>query len=332
VAATAYAPTAPTRVDRIVTTASVVSVGVSVPDKIVPNEAIARRLGVGKDWIERRTGISSRHIATPEERLTDHATRAGERALANAKVAAEDVDLVLVATTTADEVLPNAAPLVAHALGAQGAGAFDIGAACTGFLSALAVGAGQIEAGRARAVLVVGADLMSRITDPDDRGTAAVFADGAGAVVMLPSDKPGGVGTVVLGCDGAGAENIVVGRASGLIRMEGHETFRAAVAGLTRATRVAADRAGVALDEIDLFVYHQANRRILQAVADRLELAPESVVDCIGGYGNTCAATLPLALAYSERDGRLKPGDRVLLGAFGAGFTWGASVIEWGAS
>ncbi len=330
-AATAYATTAPTQYDRIGTTASVVSVGVSVPEGIVPNETIAARLGVSADWIERRTGISARHIATPQERLTDHAARAGERALAAADIAVEDINLVLVATTTADEVLPNAAPLVAHALGAHSAGAFDIGAACTGFLSALAVGAGQIEAGRARAVLVVGADLMSRVTDPQDRATAAVFADGAGAVVMLASDKPGGVGTVVLGCDGDGAENIVVERASGLIRMEGHETFRAAVAGLTRATRVAADRAGVALDEIDLFVYHQANRRILQAVADRLELAPESVVDCIGGYGNTCAATLPLALAYSERDGRLRTGARVLLGAFGAGFTWGASVIEWGA-
>jgi 3-oxoacyl-[acyl-carrier-protein] synthase-3 len=245
-------------------------------------------------------------------------------------VAAEDLDLVLVATTTADELLPNAAPLVAHAIGAHRAGAFDIGAACSGFLSALAVGTGQIEAGRAAAVLVIGADFMSRITDPTDRATAAVFADGAGAVVMLASDKAGGVGPVVLGSDGSGGENIVAERATGTIRMEGHETFRAAVAGLSLATCEAADAAGVELDEVDLFVYHQANGRILQAVAERLGLSSERVVDCIGSYGNTSAATLPLALAFSEHEGRLKAGDRVLLGAFGAGFTWGASVIEWG--
>jgi 3-oxoacyl-[acyl-carrier-protein] synthase-3 len=247
-------------------------------------------------------------------------------------MAAEDLDLVLVATTTADELLPNAAPLVAHAIGAQRAGAFDIGAACTGFLSALAVGTGQIEAGRAAAVLVVGADFMSRITDPADRATAAVFADGAGAVVMLASAKAGGVGPVVLGSDGSGGENIVADRTTGTIRMEGHETFRAAVAGLSLATSEAADAAGVALDEVDLFVYHQANGRILQAVAERLGLSSERVVDCIGSYGNTSAATLPLALSFSEQEGRLKAGDRVLLGAFGAGFTWGASVIEWGVS
>jgi 3-oxoacyl-[acyl-carrier-protein] synthase-3 len=181
-------------------------------------------------------------------------------------------------------------------------------------------------------VLVVGADFMSRITDPADRATAAVFADGAGAVVMLASDKPGGVGPVVLGSDGSGGENIVAERTTCTIRMEGHETFRAAVAGLSLATSEAADAAGVTLEEVDLFVYHQANGRILQAVAERLGLSSERVVDCIGSYGNTSAATLPLALSFSEQEGRLKAGDRVLLGAFGAGFTWGASVIEWGVS
>ncbi len=312
------------------TRAAVVAVGVSLPPTVVGNERIAARLGVNADWIERRTGIRSRHVAGDSERLTDHAARAGERALTRARIAAEDLDLVLVATTTSDELLPNAAPLVAHALGAQNAGAFDIGAACTGFLSALAVGAGQIEAGRAEAVLVIGADLMSRITDPDDRGTAAVFADGAGAVALVSSQTDGaGIGPIVLGADGGGRDNIFVERASGLIRMEGHETFRAAVAGLTLATLQAVEKAGLTLDEVDLFVYHQANSRILQAVAQRLQLSRERVVDCIGGYGNTCAATLPLALAFSERQGRLQPGDRVLLGAFGAGFTWGASVIDW---
>jgi 3-oxoacyl-[acyl-carrier-protein] synthase-3 len=292
---------------------------------------IASRLGVSDDWIERRTGIRSRHIAEPEERLTTHATRAAVRALDRAGVSAEELDLVLVATTTADELLPNAAPLVAHELGATGAGAFDIGAACTGFLSALAVGAAQIEAGRASRVVVVGADFMSRITDPEDRSTAAVFADGAGAVVMVASEQAGGIGPVVLGADGAGADHIVVKRSESLIRMQGHETFREAVARLTLATLQAAHAAGVSLEEIDLFVYHQANGRILSAVGERLGLPAERVVDCIGEYGNTSAATLPLALAFSESEGRLAAGDRVLLGAFGAGFTWGATIVEWGA-
>ncbi len=294
------------------------------------NAEIGAQLGVPSDWIVRRTGIHSRRIAGAGERLDAHAARAGRRALDRAGVDALDVDLVIVATTTADELMPGAAPLVAHALGATRAGAFDVGSACTGFLSALAIGAAQIEAGRAACALVVGADLMSRLTDPYDRATAAVFADGAGAVVLEASAAGGRIGPIVLGSDGAGAEHISVRRSDSIIRMSGHETFREAVTRLTLATLQAATAAAVSLEEIDLFVYHQANGRILSAVGERLGLPSERVVDCIGEYGNTSAATLPLALAFSEREGLLAPGDRVLLGAFGAGFTWGATVIEWG--
>jgi 3-oxoacyl-[acyl-carrier-protein] synthase-3 len=311
--------------------AAIASIGVSLPDTVVSNAQIAARLGVDDGWIERRTGIRERRIAEPEERLTTHAAQAGERALRAAGVKASELDLVLVATTTADEVMPNAAPLVAHALGATSAGAFDVGAACNGFLSALAVGCGQIEAGRARLVLVIGADFMSRVTDPDDRSTAAVFADGAGAALLGAVSEPGRIGPIVLGADGAGADHIFVERAEGLIRMRGHETFREAVARLSVGTLQAIRAAGKRPEEIDLFVYHQANGRILSAVGERLGLPRDRVVDCIAEYGNTSAATLPLALAYSEREGRLQPGDHVLLGAFGAGFTWGATVVEWGA-
>ena len=309
--------------------AAVASVGVSLPATVVLNAPIAARLGVTGEWIERRTGIRARRVSAPGERLSDHAARAGECALARAGIEAGEVDLVLVATSTADELLPNAAPLVAQAIGAHRAGAVDIGAACTGFLAALGAGAAQIESGRAGTVLVIGADFMSRITDPDDRATAPVFADGAGAVVMVASEESGAIGPVMLGTDGAGAGHIVAERAPALIRMRGPETFRAAIANLTRATLEAAGAAGVELEEIDLFVYHQANGRILRAVGERLELPGERVVDCIGEYGNTAAATLPLALAFSEREGRLHPGDRVLLAACGAGFTWGASVVTW---
>jgi 3-oxoacyl-[acyl-carrier-protein] synthase-3 len=310
--------------------AAVASVGVSVPEGVVSNAQIADRIGVSDEWIVRRTGIRSRHVAEPQERLATHSVDAAALALERAGVAPADVDLVLVATTTADEVMPNAAPLVAHGLGAKRAGAFDIGAACSGFLSALAVGVGQIEAGRAKCVVVVGADFMSRITDPDDRATAAVFADGVGAVVLLATGYPGRVGPIVLGADGAGADHIFAERGGGMIRMRGHETFREAVARLTLATMQATRAAGLRLDDIDLFVYHQANGRILSAVGERLNVPTDRVVDCISQYGNTSAATLPLAIAFSEAEGRLKPGDRVLLGAFGAGFTWGATVVQWG--
>jgi 3-oxoacyl-[acyl-carrier-protein] synthase-3 len=309
---------------------AIASVADSVPAGVVANDEVAQRIGVSEDWIERRTGIRSRRIAQPQERLVTHATHAAAAALERAGVMPEALDLVLVATTTADEVMPAAAPQVAHELGASRAGAFDIGAACTGFVAALAVASGQIESGRARSALVVGADFMSRITDPRDRSTAAVFADGAGASVLVASDHPGRIGPIILGADGAGADHIVAERDGGQIRMRGHETFREAVARLSLATMQAIHAADVRLEEIDLFVYHQANGRILTAVGERLGLPQDRVVDCIGEYGNTSAATLPLALAFSEREGRLGPGDRVLIGAFGAGFTWGATVVQWG--
>ncbi len=311
------------------TGAAIASVGISLPERSVANAPIAARLGVEESWIVRRTGIRSRRIAEPQERLATHATSAARHALERAEVDPAELDLVLVATTTADEVLPNTAPLVAHALGATRAGAFDVGSACTGFVSALSVGSAHVEAGRAQNVLVIGADFMSRITDPNDRSTAAVFADGAGAVVMCAADQSR-IGPVVLGADGAGADSIFVERKEALIHMRGHETFREAVAKLSLVTLQATRAAGLGIEDIDLFVYHQANGRILSAVGERLELPSDRVVDCIAEFGNTSAATLPLALAVSEREGRLGPGERVLLGAFGAGFTWGATVVEWG--
>ncbi len=309
--------------------AAVASVGSSLPEGIVESSEIEERLGLAPDWIERRTGIRRRHVAAAEERLDAHATAAAAAALEQAGVDASDVDMVLVATSTADEIMPAAAPLVAGQLGATRAGAFDIGAACTGFLTALATGASMIDAGRAECVVVVGADLMSRLVDPADRGTSAVFADGAGAVVLLATGQVR-IGPILLGSEGDTDGIIYVGRDDQLIRMAGHETFKKAVATLSETTAEAAAAAGLGLDEIDLFVYHQANARILTAVGERLGLRADRVVDCISGLGNTSAATLPLALDHSVRSGRLRPGDRVLLGAFGAGLTWGATVLEWG--
>ena len=276
---------------------------------------------------------SERPVAEPEERLSDYAARAGAAALERAGIDPSEVDLVLVGTLTADEITPNAAPLVANAVGADFAGAFDVGAACTAFLAGVATGAAQIESGRARWVLVVGADFVTRVVDWEDKKVAPLFADAAGAAVLGPADGAHGViGPIVLGADGSHGESLVIPNVERKIRMDGQEVYRHAVARMAESTLEALDRTGLRLDDIDLFVYHQANARITTALGERLGLEPERVVDCIERYGNSSAATLPLALVQAEHDGRLKPGARVVLGAFGGGFTWGGGVIEWGGS
>ena len=308
--------------------AGIASVASALPPRVVPNAEIAERLGVDDDWISSRTGISERRHAAPGATLTELAAHAAQAALASAGAPASEVDVVLVATTTADDRLPNAGPLVARRIGADGAGALDVGAACTGFLSALKLGAAAIESGRARNALAIGADLMSRILDPDDRRTAGLFGDGAGAALLVPGGR-GAIGPVRLRSDGTGAAHIGAPHA-GSLWMDGRPTFRAAVARLAEATLEVAADAGLALEDIDLFVYHQANSRILAAVGERLGLDPARVVDSLADYGNTSAASLPITLDVALADGRLRPGATVLVGAFGAGFTWGAGTIEWG--
>ena len=264
-------------------------------------------------------------------RLSDYAARAGAAALGRAGMDAAQLDLVIVATMTADEVTPNTAPIVAHALGAHRAGAFDVGAACTAFVVALAQGTAQIESGRAQRVLVVGADFVTRLTDYTDRRTSPLFADAAGAVVLgVAQADDGAIGPIVLGADGSHAQTIMATLAERAIHMDGPEVYRHAVTRMSEVTLQAVAQAGWELEDIDLFVYHQANARITRALGERLGLSPERVVDCIASLGNSSAATLPVALAEAERDGRLRPGARVLLSAFGAGFTWGGGVLEWG--
>jgi 3-oxoacyl-[acyl-carrier-protein] synthase III len=313
--------------------AAIASVAMTVPERVVANAEIADRIGVSDDWILARTGVRERRFARAGERLVDLATAAGRSALEGAGIEAGDLDLVLVATVAPDDLMPNAAPLVAQELGARTAAAVDVGAACTGFLSALALAAGQVEGDRVERVLVVGADVLSRFVDLDDRATAGLFADGAGAAVVGPAGKARGrIGPIVLHADGSGGGCIRATHAERLIRMQGHDTFREAVRRLSEATLEAADRARLGLEDVDLFVYHQANTRILAAVAERLGLDRERVIDCIDRFGNTSSATLPIALAEAEATGRLAPGDIVLLSAFGAGFTWGAGIVEWGGS
>jgi len=310
-------------------TARILGLGHHVPPEVVPNGPIAERIGVDDAWIVKRTGIKSRRRALPDERLTDYATFAGRRALTDAGVDPLDVDLVLVATMTPDEITPNAAPVVANALGAENAGAVDIGAACTGWLAALRLAAGQVETGRADRVLVIGAELLTRITNFDDPKTAMLFGDGAGAV-LVGCEGEGDIGPIVMAADGGLADRITASHDKRVLEMDGHSTYQVAVKRLSEATVSAVARAGLELDDIDLFVYHQANGRIIKAVGDRLDLEPARVADYVAHMANTSAASIPLTLSLLREDGRLRIGQKVLLAAIGAGFTWGAGVIEWG--
>jgi 3-oxoacyl-[acyl-carrier-protein] synthase III len=309
--------------------AGIAAVAAALPPRAVANEAIAQRLGVDGEWIATRTGVRERRIAASGESLAELAAAAGSKALERAGIAAADLDLVLVATVTADDLMPNAAPLVAERLGARRAGAIDVGAACAGFVSALDLAAAAVESGRASAALVIGADLMSRLVDFDDRRTAGLFGDGAGAAVIVAGGH-GRIGPIRLSADGSAAAHVTASHAERKLRMDGRATFRAAVARLCEATLEVTDEAGLTLGEIDLFVYHQANSRILASVGERLELPDERVVDSLALYGNTSAASVPIALDAALRDGRLRDGSTVLVAAFGAGLTWGAGIVEWG--
>ncbi len=326
-------------IPRLVRTTTVAGLGTALPVDVVENATIAERLGVAEGWIERRTGISRRHRVSGDERVATLAASAATAALADAGIPAAAVDLILLATLASDDITPACAPEVAHLIGAHDAGAYDIGAACTGFVAAVATAGAFLESGRADTVLVITSEVLSRFIDPDDRRTAALFGDGAGAVVLTAgvasadADATAGpvtaVGPAVLGSDGGQAEVIRCTRESQVIAMDGHNTFLAAVTRMAESTIDACTAAHLTLADIDLFVYHQANSRILQAVADRLGLPAERVVNAIGDLGNTSAASIPLGLAHAREAGRLRAGDRVLCAAFGAGLTWGACVLNW---
>ncbi|MFN8160009.1 MAG: beta-ketoacyl-ACP synthase III [Solirubrobacterales bacterium] len=326
-AATAFAAPA---AGRAVRSAAIAAVARSVPAAVVPSSEVAERIGVTEEWILTRTGVRERHIAAEGETVAALAVEAGRRALERAGVEAASLDLVLVGTSAADDLTPNAGPIVAGRLGAVRAGGMDIGAACNGFMSALALGSAQIESGRAERVLVIGSEVLSRFTESSDRGTAAIFADGAGAALLVPADGEGGIGPIVLGADADDEGYVKATHADQTIVMKGHDTFREAVRRLVECTEQVLERGGIGIDDVDLFVYHQANLRILAAVGEKLGLDLDRVVKTIDRFGNTSAATVPIALAEADRAGRLRDGDTVLLGAFGGGFSWGAGLLTWG--
>ncbi|TQM84021.1 3-oxoacyl-[acyl-carrier-protein] synthase-3 [Saccharothrix saharensis] len=303
----------------------ILGVGASVPRRVVTNDELATRLDTSDEWIRSRTGIGARRWVELGTSTSDLAADAGARALRSAGRSA--VDAVIVATTTPDRTCPAIAPAVAARLGLVGVPAHDVAAVCTGFLYGLANAVGLIASGAARTVLLVAAEAFSTILDPDDRGTAVIFGDGAGAVVVGEGED--GIGPCVLGSDGTGADLIQVPAGERYFRMSGKEVFRAAVERMADVSLDALARAGLDLADVDHLAPHQANRRICDAVARRLGLAGSKVLADLEAVGNTAAASIPVLLADAAAHGRLKAGDRVLTAAFGGGLTWGATTLVW---
>ena len=325
----AGAPTtasATTRSDRRV--AGIAGLGRALPQTVVENAPIAERIGVDPDWITKRTGISERRRSSDSEGLSQLAVAAGARALDAAGLDAAELDAVLVATSSADDIVPQAAPHVASVLGADRAMAWDVGLACTGFLAGLQQSAALIESDRASTVLLIGADVLTRYTDHDDRQTAGLFGDGAAAAVLTPGGEAS-IGPVVLGADDQ-RDVLFIDRTDNVVRMEGKLVYQQAIDAMERSCRELLQRAGLDIDDVDLVIAHQANGRIINAVRERFGLEPERVADYIAGLGNTSAASIPLALSLAEDDGRLPRYGRVLLTAFGAGFSWGAALLTYG--
>ena len=308
--------------------------GSYLPPRIVTNAEFAARLDTSDAWIRERTGIVQRHIAENTQASSDLALQAAKQALQAAAMSAQDMDLIVVATSTPDYVFPSTACLLQAKLGVKGSAAFDVQAVCSGFVYGIATADAFIKSGRHKSALVVGAEVFSRILDWNDRGTCVLFGDGAGAVVLAADTKPG-IHASVLRADGSHAGmlsvpgnvcgGVVVG--SPFLQMNGQAVFKFAVKVLEESARETVAAAGMTLEDIDWLIPHQANVRILEATARKLGLPPEKLVVTVDHHGNTSAASVPLALDEYVRAGKIRPGERLLLQGVGGGFTWGSSVV-----
>lgn len=307
-----------------------------LPERIVTNNELAERVATSDEWIRTRTGIRQRHIAADGEQTSDLALRASREALAAASLAPTDVDLIIVATTTPDVVFPSTACILQAKLGARGGPAFDVQAVCSGFVYALAIADRMIAGGLARNALVVGAEIYSRILDWSDRGTCVLFGDGAGAVVLRPSKEPG-ILSSHLHADGHYKDILCVpgqvdrGSVTGtpFVRMDGHAVFKFAVKVLAEVAEEALAANDKTTADIDWLIPHQANIRIMDATAKKLGLSPERVISTVDAHANTSAASIPLALDVAAREGRLRPGQHLMLVGVGGGFTWGSVFVKW---
>ncbi|MEA2693523.1 MAG: 3-oxoacyl-[acyl-carrier-protein] synthase [Acidobacteriota bacterium] len=318
--------------------------GMAVPDRVLTNADLEKMVDTKDEWILTRTGIRERRIAAPGESLSTFAVPAARAALEMAGVAGKDVDLVLCATVTPDTPFPATANVIQDRIGATRAGSFDLSAGCTGFIYALTVGEQFIESGMAKNVLIVGGEILSKITDWSDRGTCVLFGDGAGAVLLQATEEEN---RGVLGCamhsdgslgeliymPGGGSKNppsaLLYESGLAFLKMRGNETFKIAVRSLAEVSQEVLARAHLSQNEVTWFIPHQANLRIIEAVGKRLEIPDGSTYVNIDRYGNTSSASIPIALDELNRAGKIAPGDVVLMSAFGAGLTWGAAVLRW---
>jgi 3-oxoacyl-[acyl-carrier-protein] synthase-3 len=315
---------------------SITGLGAYVPDRIVTNEELSKLVETSDEWIVERTGIHERRIAAPEQALSDLALPAAREALAKAGIEASDLDLIIVATVTPDMMFPTTSALMADVLGAPDAAAYDLLAGCTGFMYALAQAYGMVAAGLSHRALVIGGDVLSRILDWTDRSTVVLFGDGAGAVVLEPVDRGGFLG-FELGADGAGGVHLAlpgsgsrsVEDATGFVTMNGREVFKFATRVLVSSAETLLERCGLTIADVDVYVPHQANVRIIEHATKRLGIPEDRVVLNVDRYGNTSSGSIPLALAEAQGDGRLKEGGLVLMTGMGAGLTWGSTLIHW---
>lgn len=317
--------------------------GMATPEHVLTNADLARVVETSDEWITSRTGIRQRHIADRHETTATLATRAAIQALAMTELDPPDIDLVIVATSTPEHLFPATACLVQEALGADRAGAFDLSAACTGFIYALNMAAQAIRTGSIQSAMVIGSETLSRLINWEDRTTCVLFGDGAGAFVLQGSDRPGGVLSCVMRSDGSGADVLsvpaggsrypataeTVERKMHTIHMNGREVFRFATRVMASATREATTRAGLQLADVSLVIPHQANLRIIEAAARGLRMPMEKFVVNIGDYGNTSTASIPIAVCEAVSGGRIRPGDNLVMVGFGAGLTWGALALQW---
>jgi 3-oxoacyl-[acyl-carrier-protein] synthase-3 len=314
----------------------ITGLGCYVPDRVVTNDDLARIVDTTDDWITERTGIKERRIAAEEQAMSDLALPAARAALADAGVEPSDLDLVIVATVTPDMMFPTTSALVADALGSSDAAAYDLLAGCTGFMYAIAQAAGMISAGLANRALVVGGDVLSKILDWTDRSTLVLFGDGAGAVVLERVDAGGFLG-FELGADGGGGKHLwLPGSGSrhsddpkSFVKMNGPEVFRFATRVMVSSASAVLEETGLSVDDVDVYVPHQANVRIIEHARKKLGIDADKTVVNVDKYGNTSSGSIPLALADAAADGRLEPGARVLMTGMGAGLTWGSAVMEW---
>jgi 3-oxoacyl-[acyl-carrier-protein] synthase-3 len=317
--------------------------GMALPPRIVTNDELSKRIDTTDEWIQSHTGIRERRIASEEQTTASLGAEAAMRALDMARLNPADLDLIIVSTSTPEHIFPATACLVQDCLGASKAGAFDLLAACSGFIFALNMGTQAIRSGSIKNALIIGAETLSRITDWNDRNTCVLFGDGAGAFVLQASPEPGGVISAVMRSDGSGGDLLIVpGGGSRIpatrtsiqtgqhyIKMNGREVFRFATRVLGQVTEEAVKKAQLSLSDIQLVIPHQANQRIIEAALKRLDIPLENCVINLDRYGNTSTASIPIATCEAVQQGRLKPGDKVVFVGFGGGLTWGAAVALW---